>query len=149
MRIENSKLRFLLPGVGIKRYILMIVAGILLIIYSVFLLLVTLTQNEYFLSSTLYLGKYLDIPSKNLFVELLAVVFLVVSVVLIYFGIKLLLKSVSKALMPDKSYDEIMSILFERRRENLKKRVVNIGGGTGTTSVLEGLRDRFLKSQQL
>ncbi|MEF3245388.1 MAG: uridine diphosphate-N-acetylglucosamine-binding protein YvcK [Caldisericaceae bacterium] len=145
MRIENSKLRFFLPGIGIKRYILMIIIGVLLVIYSVFLFLVTITQNENFLSNSLYIGKYLDTPLKNLIVEIIALLLILTSFILIFFGISLLIKSITRALIPDKSDDEIMAMLFERKKDSLKKKIVNIGGGTGTTSVLEGLRGKFLK----
>ena len=145
MRIEDSKLRFLLPGLRIKRFIFVIILGILLIIYSVFLLSVAISGSEYLSQNALYIGKYFDSVFKSAIVEVISVLLILLSAFLIYFGISSLLKSVSTALMPEKSYDEAMSILFERRKENLKKKVVNIGGGTGTTAVLEGLRGKFLK----
>jgi len=145
MRIENSKLRFLLPGVGIKRYVLMIILGILILLYSVFLFIVTISQSAYFTNSFLYLGKYFDVPFETFYLQIFSLILFILSIFLIYFGVDLLVKSVAKALMPDKTYEEIMSTLFERRKESLKKKVVNIGGGTGTTAVLEGLRGRFLK----
>jgi uncharacterized cofD-like protein len=145
MKIENSRLRFLLPGLRLKRFILLIVVSILLLIYGIFLLSTVLSDNEYFMNSTLYIGKYFDVPFESFYIQLFAVALIVISIILIYVGISLLIQSVAKALVPDKPYSEIMDLLFERRKDSLKKRVVNIGGGTGTTSVLEGLRGKFLK----
>jgi len=107
------------------------------------LLSVAISGSEYLSQNALYIGKYFDSVFKSAIVGIISVLLILLSAFLIYFGISSLLKSVSTALMPEKSYDEAMSILFERRKENLKKKVVNIGGGTGTTAVLEGLRGKF------
>lgn len=145
MKIENSRLRFLLPGLKLKRYIFIIVVSILLLIYGIFLLSTVLSNNQYFMQSNLYIGKYLDIPFVNFYVELISLLLIILALVLLYVGISFLVQSVAKALVPEKPYSEIMDLLFERRKESLKKKVVNIGGGTGTTAVLEGLRGKFLK----
>lgn len=145
MKIENSRLRFLLPGLKLKRYIFVIVVSILLLIYGIFLLSTVLSNNQYFMQSNLYIGKYLDIPFVNFYVELISLLLIILALVLLYVGISFLVQSVAKALVPEKPYSEIMDLLFERRKESLKKKVVNIGGGTGTTAVLEGLRGKFLK----
>ncbi|MGC9100183.1 MAG: gluconeogenesis factor YvcK family protein [Caldisericum sp.] len=145
MKIENSRLRFLLPGLKLKRYVILIILSILLLMYGIFVFSTVLSQNEYFMNSFLYPGKYFDVPFEGFYIQIVSVLVIIASIILLYIGISLLVQSVAKALVPDKPYEEIMNLLFERRKESLKKRVVNIGGGTGTTAVLEGLRGKFLK----
>jgi len=87
MKIENSRLRFLLPGLRLKRFILLIVVSILLLIYGIFLLSTVLSDNEYFMNSSLYIGKYFDVPFESFYIQLFAVALIVISIILIYVGI--------------------------------------------------------------
>ncbi|BAL80771.1 gluconeogenesis factor YvcK family protein [Caldisericum exile] len=145
MRIEQSKLRFLLPGLKLKRYIALIIFSIFLLMYGIFVFSTAISGNDNLMQSNLYPGKYFDVRFENLYIQVGSLLVIILSLTLLYLGITLLVQSVAKALVPDKPYEEIFDLLFESRKESLKKRVVNIGGGTGTTSVLEGLRGKFLK----
>ena len=145
MKEKKSKLRFLLPGLRIKRYVVVIILATILLMYATFLLLTEYSGSSILLNNVLFIGKYFHIPFESLYIEIFAVFLLMLSVFFLYYGVRMLVTSVTTALMPDKSTGEIMEVLFERRKESLKKKIVNIGGGTGTTSVLEGLRGKFLK----
>jgi len=145
MKEKKSKLRFLLPGLRIKRYVVVIILATILLMYATFLLLTEYSGSSVLLNNALFIGKYFHIPFESLYIEIFAVFLLMLSVFFLYYGVRMLVTSVTTALMPDKSTGEIMEMLFERRKESLKKKIVNIGGGTGTTSVLEGLRGKFLK----
>lgn len=145
MKEKKSKLRFLLPGLRIKRYVVVIILATILLMYATFLLLTEYSGSSKLLNNALFIGKYFHIPFESLYIEIFAVFLLMLSVFFLSYGVRMLVTSVTTALMPDKSTGEIMEMLFERRKESLKKKIVNIGGGTGTTSVLEGLRGKFLK----
>jgi len=64
MRIEDSKLRFLLPGLRIKRFIFVIILGILLIIYSVFCYLLQFLEVSIFLKMHFILANILILFSR-------------------------------------------------------------------------------------
>jgi uncharacterized cofD-like protein len=144
--IERSKFKWALPGLKIKRYIFVAGLGLLLLLYSVGLLyfnfanLGTSQIKKFFFIDTNF-----NIPYENIVLLAIAIAVIIIAVVLIAVGIKKLVVSVAWCLAPDRSEDEIMNIVFSKRKENLKKKIVVIGGGTGTTSVLEGLREKFVK----
>jgi len=144
--IEHLRFRWMLPGMRVKRYVVAIIIGLLILFY-----VLSIFYVNYAYSRTSFLRKFffffadLNIPYKDFVLPLFLVIVIIVAVVLIIYGIKSLVLSIAQCLAPEKSDNEIMDIVFEKRKENLKKRVVVIGGGTGTTSVLQGLKDKFVK----
>jgi uncharacterized cofD-like protein len=144
--IEHLRFKWMLPGMRIKRYMVAIVAGILILFYvlSIFYVNYAYTRTS-FLRKFFFFFSDLDIPYKDFILPLFLVIIIVIAVILIIYGIRRLVLSIAQCLAPEKSDNEIMDIVFEKRKENLKKRVVVIGGGTGTTSVLQGLKGEFVK----
>ncbi len=143
---KSTKFRWLLPGVRIKRYLFAIFFGIALLTYGVVIVYFNVARsNLYFWKNIFLLDLSEKIPFGKFAVPIFGILFFVFAVLLIVVGIKELVSSISTALVPDKDPKEIMDIVFGARKEELKKRVVVIGGGTGTTSVLSGLRDKFVK----
>jgi len=144
--IEKSKFRWALPGLKIKRYILLIIIGLVFLFYALSVLLLGLTTSgPPIFRSLIYLGRYLETPYANLIIFAVGLVIIVVATLLIAFGIRRLVISIASCLAPEKSETEIMDVVFAKRKENLKKKIVVIGGGTGTTSVLEGLKGKFVR----
>lgn len=144
--VEHSKFRWVLPGLKIKRYIVLIILGLLMLVYALGALLLNLTASgAVFMRSVVYLGRYLDTPYDSLIITAVGILIIVIASLLIAAGIRQLVISISSCLVPGKSEREIMDVVFSRRKENLKKKIVVIGGGTGTTSVLEGLKGKFVR----
>ncbi len=144
--VEHSKFRWVLPGLKVKRYILLILIGLLMLFYALGALLLNLTAGgAIFVRSVVYLGRYLNTPYDSLIISIVGLVLIIIAGFLIASGIKQLVLSISNCLAPGKSDREIMDIVFSKRKENLKKKIVVIGGGTGTTSVLEGLKGKFVR----
>lgn len=144
--VEHSKFRWILPGLKVKRYILLIIIGLLMLFYALGALLLNLTAGgAIFVRSVVYLGRYLNTPYDSFIISSAGLVLIVIAGFLIASGIKQLVLSISNCLAPGKSDREIMDIVFSKRKENLKKKIVVIGGGTGTTSVLEGLKGKFVR----
>jgi uncharacterized cofD-like protein len=144
--IEHLRFKWILPGMRIKRYIVSIVIGLLILFY-----VLSIFYVNYAYSRTSFLRKFffffadLNIPYKDFVLPLFLVIVIIISILLIIYGIKRLVLSIAQCLAPEKNEKEIMNIVFEKRKENLKKKIVIIGGGTGTTSVLQGLKDKFVK----
>lgn len=145
--IEESGLRWLLPGIRIKRYIVIVIIGLLLFFYSSFIIAYyTLGYSgTSVLRKLLFYLTYLNISFEGVIPPLVGVLFLIVSLILIIYGIRKLVISVAQCFVDGKNDREIMKIVFEKRKESLKRRVVVIGGGTGTTSILEGTKHQFVK----
>ncbi len=148
MRItDHPLLKWLLPGIKIKRYLVSIAAGIVLLIYGigvVYFQTASSSQLAFFKHISL-ITLSSKIPFGNTVVTVLALIVLFFAVSLIVLGLRELVISISSALVPDRSRAEIMNIVFEKRKEDLKKRIVVIGGGTGVSTVLRGLKHEFVK----
>ncbi|RLD20978.1 MAG: hypothetical protein DRI33_00355 [Caldiserica bacterium] len=143
---KSTKFRWLLPGVRIKRYLFTIFLGIALLTYGFVVVYLNVARSNLYSWRNIFLLNLAEkIPFGKFVIPIAGILFFVFAVSLIVVGIKELLSSISTALVPDKDPKEIMDIVFGERKEGLKKRVVVIGGGTGTTSVLSGLRDKFVK----
>ncbi len=144
---EHSFLKWLLPGVKIKRYLLSIAAGIILLLYGT-----AVIYFQYASYSNISLFKKISLrglskvlPFGSIAVIIIAFVLLFFAISLIVLGLRELVVSISSALVPEKSRSEIMNIVFEKRKEDLKRKIVVIGGGTGTSTILRGLKDEFVK----
>ncbi len=148
MRItEHPFLKWLLPGIKIKRYLISIAVGIILLIYGISVIYFqTVTSSKLLFFKKISLIEIASkIPFGNTVVTVLALIILFFSVALIILGLRELVISISSALVPDRSRSEIMNLVFEKRKEDLKKRIVVIGGGTGVSTVLRGLKYEFVK----
>ncbi len=148
MRItEHPFLRWLLPGIKIKRYLVSIAAGIIMLIYGIGIIYFQnmSSSKARFLKQLSLMNIASKIPFGNIVITVVALVILFFSVALIVLGLRELVISISSALVPDKTRSEIMNLVFEKRKEDLKKRIVVIGGGTGTSTVLRGLKYEFVK----
>jgi len=144
--LKSTTLKWLLPGIKIKRYLLSIFIGIILLTYGLAVIYFDVSRgNLSFWKKVFLVGFSGKIPFGEFVIPIIGVILLTFAIALIVLGIKELVSSISTALVPDRDQHEIMDIVFERRKEGLKKRVVVIGGGTGTTSVLAGLKDKFVK----
>ncbi|NYE57323.1 gluconeogenesis factor YvcK family protein [Carboxydothermus ferrireducens] len=107
-------LLWLYPGLKIKRYILLIIAGILSFAWGFHLLIV-----------------------ENLRLYLLIV--LCISIFLIAYGFKKLLNSVLKSLYPDER-GNVIEELYLRKKLLRGPKIAVIGGGTGLATLLRGLK---------
>ena len=145
--IRHPFLRWLLPGIKIKRYLLSIFIGILLLLYSVAVVYFRFStdSNTAFFKKIFLISVARKIPFGNSVIIVIGFIILFFAIALVVLGLRELVNSISSALMPEKNRKEIMNIVFERRKEDLKKRIVIIGGGTGVSTILEGLRDKFVK----
>lgn len=145
--IEHPFLRWMLPGVRIKRYIISLIVGMLLLIYAIAVMYFSMVNYSHIIliKKIFLVGLSHRIPFGSIVIPVIGGIILFFAIAFIVLGLKELIISISSALAPDKSKNEIMNIVFEKRKENLKKKIVVIGGGTGTSTVLMGLKKQFVK----
>ncbi|GAV24742.1 hypothetical protein ciss_06750 [Carboxydothermus islandicus] len=106
-------LLWLYPGLKIKRYILLIIAGILSFAW----------------------GFHLIVENRRLYV----LIVFGISVFLIAYGFKKLLNSVLKSLYPDER-GNVIEELYLRKKLLRGPKIAVIGGGTGLATLLRGLK---------
>jgi uncharacterized cofD-like protein len=130
-------LKWFYLGMGIKRWIFLCLAGVL--IFSIGILLCFNGPVNHLIDTLLAYGISLKV-SKGIPLHFFFALFLVVGVFLIMIGIWGWMRSILTAVKPENE-NSLVDILYQQR--NLKKglKVVVIGGGTGLSTLLRGLKE--------
>jgi hypothetical protein len=123
----QSLTKLLTPGIGVKRWLLLLITGILLV--SAGLL--------YVVFNLLHVQLLKDMPPLNEWVLALALIILGVDLV----GISLL-KLMRNVVAPFRKHQEghVIDVVYAHSKRQKGLKVVAIGGGTGLPSVLRGLK---------
>ncbi|MGH7144620.1 MAG: gluconeogenesis factor YvcK family protein [Planctomycetota bacterium] len=123
-------LSWLLPGLRIKRWLAVILAGIVFAVLACLLFIAYLSGT----SDPGFGPSFSDIL-------LAALLFLVVAAVALTVGFYRLLKSVVELLKGRSLNKDLIDLAYERRYLGLGPAVVCLGGGTGLSTLLSGLKE--------
>lgn len=111
--------RWLYPGIGIKRWIGLSSFGVILIIIGS----LRLRSEEYAI------------------IQILDAVILLSGVIILILGIKYVVRFFINILMPSAKGVELSDILFQKKQLSRGPKVVVVGGGTGLSVLLTGLKE--------
>lgn len=131
-------MKWLYPNLGVKRYFFLAVVGLFLVSAG----LAVMSYGE-------ALG-YLEAQFREIIYTLTGktpksvvpagVFTLIVGLFAIYLGLKNMLRSVISVLLPDNE-DRILDVIYSRQHLKRGPRIVVIGGGTGLSALLNGLKE--------
>lgn len=121
-----KRLKWLYPGMGIKRWFSLLAVGIFFIGVSL---------SNPFRKITIFL-----FSEESYFFTKRNLLFLGLGILLVILGIKKLIKSLTSILLPQKE-DTLVDIIFENRQLKKGPRIVAIGGGTGLPILLRGIKE--------
>lgn len=110
-------LKWLYPGIGIKRWALLSFFGVLLLVL----------ENKIFR------------PGDFWGIQILDAVINISGIIILILGIKRIMRSFMGALAPGGS--ELVDILYQKKHLSRGPRIVTIGGGTGLAVLLTGLKE--------
>jgi uncharacterized cofD-like protein len=129
-------LRWLTPGLKIKRWIFLGALSLLLIVTSLILSLEAIPITRAFIKGLSYFIH--DISSK-IPIQIIALILFLIGFIALIYSIRGLVKQIVKPMQIGSRRDVVELLWLERQ---LKKRpqVVVIGGGTGQSTVLRGLK---------
>jgi len=116
--------KWLYPGLGIKRWILLCATGLGLIVAVALIAVKTMTRQS------VLLGAF-------------ATALLIFGIFLVYTGIKNMVRIFVRTLLPPHQEDPLVDLVYQKRQiESLSRgpRVVVLGGGTGLSTLLQGLK---------
>ncbi len=116
--------KWLYPGLGIKRWIILCILGLGFIAGVALLAIKSIATYSVLLAS-------------------LAMATLIFGMFLVYTAVKNMVRIFVRALMPANADERLVDIVFQKRRsESLARgpRIVAIGGGTGLSALLSGLK---------
>lgn len=111
------RLKWLIPGMGIKRWIFMCIVGLGLIIGGSFFL-----------------------PSENVIFKSAGLATLIFGIYLTVISIREMMRFFIGILLPQKRGRELVDIVYAKRQLSKGPNIVTIGGGTGLSVLLHGLK---------
>jgi len=111
--------KWLYPGIGVKRWIGLAAFGVILVIIG---------------SNSLQRGEFWPL-------RILDAVVLLSGIIILILGIKRMLQSLMGAFIPTSKGKEIVDILYMKSQLNRGPKIVTVGGGTGLSVLLSGLKE--------
>jgi uncharacterized cofD-like protein len=132
---QRFNTKWLIPGMHVKRWMLLLFAGITLGALGLALLLRDLYATGYRFPPEIY---YLTLQFWPRPVR--AAVLAVLGILGIAVAMLRLQRSLLTVLMPERSHDSLANLVYEHRLGRNGPRVVAIGGGHGLSTLLSGLK---------
>lgn len=111
--------KWLYPGIGIKRWIGLSVFGIILVVTGS----LGLRTEEYWVA------------------QLFDAVVVISGIIILILGIKRMLHSFVMAVIPSSKGTELVDMLYQRKHLGRGPKIVAVGGGTGLSVLLSGLKE--------
>lgn len=109
-------LKWLYPGMGVKRWLLFSFIGVVLIVAG---------------------GQFLSGPT-SLF-RMVGIIYMFLGILIIALGIKRILSTFVTALLPQRE-KELVDIVYQKKHLERGYKIVTLGGGTGLSTLLSGLK---------
>ena len=137
-RAYYENLKWLYPNMGIKRYFLLAVLGIFLVAWG----FAVMSFGEIFglMENQLRELIYRITGKEAASVVPAGIIISLAGLSLIYIGFKKMLKSIISILLPGNE-DKIVDVMFSRCQLKRGPNIVVVGGGTGLSALLKGLKE--------
>lgn len=126
MSALRRALRWLQPGLGIKRWVLLLIIGLVLVGLGALL------------SFNLFLGELIASIGSTEQAGRVGLLVLLVGLVVVAVSFVAVVRAIARALLPDER--ELVDRMWTQRRLGSGLKVVALGGGTGLSSLLRGLK---------
>lgn len=117
--IASDILKWFYPGIGIKRWIGLSVFGVILLILGT----ANLRSQEFWL------------------VQFLDALIVISGIIILILGIKRMMRSFIAVFIPASRGTELIDILYQKKQLSRGPRIVAVGGGTGLSILLSGLKN--------
>jgi uncharacterized cofD-like protein len=130
-------LKWLYPNLGVKRYFLLAVLGIF--IFAGGLAVMSFGETLGYLESRFREIIYMLTGKQMISVVPAGILIMFLGIVTIYIALKKMLKSIISALLPGNE-DAIVDVMYSRRQLKRGPKIVVVGGGTGLSTLLKGLK---------
>ncbi len=141
MRIRSrlNFLKWLYPGMQVKRWLILVPIGMVIIVLGIALLFNWRIEP---LLNDLVKGTYsvsgINITKPALLIPL-SLVLIFIGMVLMFTGLRQVVRSITSVVSPEAA-GKLADVMFQRRSLAQGRRIVVIGGGTGLSTMLRGLK---------
>jgi uncharacterized cofD-like protein len=131
--------RWLTPGIGVKRWLLLTFAGLLVLTLGVAHVIRQATRD---LEPGGVAGAILDtVTLQFLPYPLRGLIVMVVGLALVAFGAYRTIGALTAPFLPSRGGGRLVELIYQRKSLARGPRVVVIGGGTGQSTILRGLKE--------
>ena len=136
----KSALKWLYPGMRVKRWLLLTPVGVLLVIVGV-TLLTNMRIVDYLDAAARFsvIKAHLDLSQPGVYAPI-AVMAIALGLVLIFISFRQVIGSIASVISPSHK-DRLADVIYQRRYLAQGHRMVVIGGGTGLSTMLRGLKE--------
>ena len=140
MKRLRSALKWLYPGMRVKRWLLLTPIGVLFVIVGVTLLTnmrvvdYLIAAGDFMLDKT---GLALDQPKVYIPISAFTIA---LGLLLIFISFRQVITSIASVISP-KDKDRLADVIYQKRHLAQGHRIVVIGGGTGLSALLRGLKE--------
>ena len=133
-------LKWLYPGMRFKRWLFLFALGVMLVSLG----LAVVFNYKYIdnIEETIFRAVYLWTGTYNYMVTtIVGMVVIAAGVLIMLMATRLIIRSVITVLLPDNS-DKLVDLIYEKRKLNKGPAVTVIGGGTGLSVLLRGIKEQ-------
>lgn len=133
-------LKWLYPGMRFKRWLFLFALGVMLVSLG----LAVVFNYKYIdnIEETIFRAVYLWTGTYNYMVTtIVGMVVIAAGVLIMLLATRLIIRSVITVLLPDNS-DKLVDLIYEKRKLNKGPAVTVIGGGTGLSVLLRGIKEQ-------
>jgi uncharacterized cofD-like protein len=131
--------RWLTPGIGVKRWLLLTFAGLLVLVLGVAHVIRQATRD---LEPGGMAGVVLDLVSLQFLpYPLRGIVVGVAGLGLVVFGAYRTIRALTSPFLPTRGGGRLVELIYQRKSLARGPRIVVIGGGTGQSTILRGLKE--------
>ena len=140
MRMLKSSIKWLYPGMRVKRWLLLTPIGVFLVVAGV-ALLTNMHIVDYLnaVARVIALRTGLDLSQPSIYISI-SIVVITGGLVLIFVSIRQVVSSIASVISPTHK-DRLADVIYQRRYLAQGHRMVVIGGGTGLSTLLRGLKE--------
>lgn len=131
-------LKWLYPGIGVKRWLLLAAGGLLLILLGGGLLWGWQLLN--FIEGRLLVALYILAGESYPRALSSGLLFFIIGLVCVSYGVRGAVRAMIKVFLPEQE-EQLVDLLYERNLLSRAPRLVVIGGGTGMPVLLRGLKE--------
>ncbi|MCE5314303.1 MAG: YvcK family protein [Armatimonadota bacterium] len=139
VKLFMSSLKWLYPGMRVKRWLLLVPVGVTAVLAGVVLLLnmhIVDLLGAIGTESFIRFGLRLDQPSSQI---PFGIGLVLLGLIIIFVGLRQVVRSITSVINPE-AQGKLADVVFQRRYLAQGHRIVVIGGGTGLSTMLRGLK---------
>lgn len=135
--VFGNVIKWLAPGMEVKRWLLLGSIGLLVFSFGLFLLIDVRSAVTAELAIRDFLAEKMGIRLSSFWID---VIICSIGIYMVLFSQRRFLQSIYTVIVPNES-KKLVEVIYEKRKLDMGLKIVAIGGGTGLSTLLKGLKE--------